>query len=121
MKPDRKIKYLVTNRLESTRKETEDWLKQNQIQYHELIMHPAKTAFERSQRDSHWHKASFFKKSDTKFFIESDSQQAYEIYLKSGKPVMCYENCLSIRPERVICKGHVFIFIKKYKKTCSLS
>lgn len=117
MKPDRKIKYLVTNRLESTRKETEDWLKQNQIQYHELIMHPAKTAFERSQRDSHWHKASFFKKSDTKFFIESDSQQAYEIYLKSGKPVMCYENfAFPSGQKELYAKGMSSFLLRSIKK-----
>ena len=92
MKPERQIKYLVTNRLECRRHETEHWLATNNIRYQNLIMHPARTVKERSARDSSWHKSDFYMKSDANIFIESEIAQAHDIWVKTGKPVLSFEN-----------------------------
>lgn len=87
----RPIKYLVTNRLESRRSETEAWLASKQIRYGELIMHPAKSIAERALRDSAWHKSKFYSKCDAHLFIESEVAQAEAIWARTKKPVLCFE------------------------------
>lgn len=90
--PTRKIKYLVSSRLEKYRKETEEWLRKNHVEYGELIMLNA-TAEERRAKGLHGKfKAEFYKNHDSALFIESNKYQAAEIYEKTNKLVYCTEN-----------------------------
>jgi len=92
--PTRKIGYIVTSRLEKYRKETEEWLKKNNIKYNKLIMLNLKTAKERQQLGNHARfKANvFLSLNDADYFIESDINQAKEIASITGKEVFCIDD-----------------------------
>lgn len=92
--PTKKIGYIVTSRLEKYRKETEEWLQKNHIEYENLIMMNLSTAEERRLLNNHGEfKATIYKKlKDAYWFIESDSKQAEIIYQYTGKGVFCVEN-----------------------------
>ena len=92
--PTRKIKYLVTTRLEKYRKYTEKWLKKNNIEYDELIMMNVASKEERIRLGNHGlYKGQEYKKlEDAIIFIESSEHQAPIIANESGKPVFCVDN-----------------------------
>lgn len=92
--PTFKIGYLVTSRLEKYRKDTEYWLKKNNIQYEHLIMMQFKTKEERIKSGSHGKfKGENYKKfENTNLFVESELHQAVEFAEISGKVVFCTEN-----------------------------
>lgn len=91
--PRRKIKYLVTARLEKYRLETEQWLSQHHIQYEELIMLNVESAEERRKLGSHASfKADFYRKINAPLFIESEDEQAREIFRLTNKPVFCIDS-----------------------------
>lgn len=76
---------LITWRREEHRGITEAWLKSKGVTYGELIM---------AERDK-WksvaeYKAHYYKSSDARLFIESNSKQAKQIYELSNKPVVCF-------------------------------
>ena len=83
---------VVTSRLHIYEQETKDWLIKYGIQYNSLIMSPYKTSQDRMRNFGFgtW-KAQIYKNSDKKLFIESNIQQAEEIFIISGKPVFCTE------------------------------
>lgn len=91
--PTVKIGKIVTSRLEKYRSETEEWLKNNGVEYGELVMLNA-TAEERVKNNLHASfKASIYKQSKESFlFIESEIHQAIEINRLTNKPVYCTEN-----------------------------
>jgi len=96
--PTNSIKTIVTSRLEKYRSLTEEWLKNNDIQYNQLIMSPYDTQKARRKARDHGKRKGNFYKNDKKasIFIESSYRQAQEIYKISGKPVLCTENMLLI-------------------------
>lgn len=76
---------LITWRREEHRGITEAWLKSKGVTYSNLIM---------AERDK-WksvaeYKAHYYKSSDARLFIESNSKQAKQIYELSNKPVVCF-------------------------------
>jgi orotate phosphoribosyltransferase len=76
---------LITWRREEHRGITEAWLKSKGVTYSNLIM---------AERDK-WpsvaeYKAYYYKSSDARLFIESNSKQAKRIYELSNKPVICF-------------------------------
>lgn len=89
--PQYKIPYIITSRLEKYRKETEEWLKKNNVQYDHLIMLSGYTAEERRKLNLHAKfKAEQYKKlTDIQLFIESDRRQAEEISKLTGKLCFC--------------------------------
>lgn len=91
--PNDKVKALVTSRLEKYRPETEQWLAENGVKYEKLYMLDLPSKEERIRRGAHaLFKAEIYKKlKDARLFIESNPQQAAEIYRLSGKPVVCTE------------------------------
>ena len=91
--PKIKIHALVTSRLEKYRYETEVWLKNNNIEYDNLIMLNLESKEERQALHCHAQfKASIYKKdSYAKLFIESNDRQAREIARLSHKPCICVE------------------------------
>ncbi len=91
--PGAKIGTLVTSRLEKYRKETEIWLKANNIKYNELIMLDLPDMEARQKANSHAsHKAKYYMAKPYVLFVESSLSQAVEINRISKKPVLCTEN-----------------------------
>ena len=98
--PTRKIKYLVTTRLEKYRKYTEKWLKKNNIQYEQLIMMDLPSKAERVKLGNHGKfKGEQYKRlEDAILFIESNERQAPVIADVSGKDVFCVDNGKFYKP-----------------------
>jgi len=91
--PQYKIHSIVTSRLEKYRAPTEQWLKEHNIQYDNLVMLDLPTAEERRKLGCHAKfKADIYKNSDTKIFVESEPKQARDIALLTGKQVLCVGN-----------------------------
>lgn len=89
--PQYKVAALITSRLGKYRKETEEWLAKNGIQYDALYMLENKTAQQRRNEGLHAkHKAAIYKNlTNTNIFIESEPHQAREIAEKTGKLCFC--------------------------------
>lgn len=84
----------VTYRLEKYRDLTEAWLQRNHIRYKQLIMFAAQ---DRETRNNYMPPAiykarMYMNHPEYILFIESDADQALEIWDCSHKPVYCYEN-----------------------------
>lgn len=99
--PTKKIKYLVTTRLEKYRKYTEEWLNKNNIQYEKLIMMDLPSKEERIKLGNHGlFKGEQYKNlPDTIIFIESNEHQAQVIANTSGKDVFCVDNSKFYKPQ----------------------
>lgn len=87
------IAALVTSRLEKYRPQTEQWLRENGVQYDKLYMLNVASKEERIRLGCHADfKAETYKRlDDCILFVESNSRQARQIAEKSGKPVICAE------------------------------
>lgn len=91
--PGAKIGTIVTSRLEKYRKETETWLKNNNVKYKDLVMLDLPNKEARQKANSHAvHKAKTYASSQYILFIESSLNQALEINRITKKPVLCTEN-----------------------------
>lgn len=89
---NKKIGHLVTSRLEKNRKLTEQWMRENGIEYGNLKMMPYKNREERMQANNHAeHKAEYYKNVDALLFVESSKVQAIKIAQIAHKPVFCIE------------------------------
>ena len=92
--PKRKVKAIITNRIEKYRKYCEDWLKRHKVEYEYLVMSPFKTAHERRVTYNElggngFYKASRVKEFGCKWFIESDIVQAKQIKSVFNESVFC--------------------------------
>ena len=91
--PGSRIGTIVTSRLEKYRKETEEWLRNHNIKYNELVMLDMPDMKARQKAGNHAeHKAKTYMSKPYVLFIESDVRQAAEINRISGKPVLCTAN-----------------------------
>lgn len=91
--PGSRIGTIVTSRLEKYRKETEEWLRNHNIKYNELVMLDMPDMKARQKAGNHAeHKAKTYMSKPYVLFIESDIRQAAEINRISGKPVLCTAN-----------------------------
>ena len=117
--PGSKIGTLVTSRLEKYRKETEIWLKNNNIKYNQLVMLNLPNKEARQKANSHAeHKAKTYKGGSYVLFIESSLSQAIEINRLTKKPVLCTENFEMIFDSESLLynikSGKYFPFLRKY-------
>lgn len=88
--PGARIGTLVTSRLEKYRKETETWLKANNVKYNELVMLDLPDMAARQKANNHAeHKANIYSSKPYVIFFESELHQAKEINRITGKPVLC--------------------------------
>jgi uncharacterized HAD superfamily protein/adenine/guanine phosphoribosyltransferase-like PRPP-binding protein len=95
----RPIGALVTSRLEKYRPQTEAWLEQTGIRYHELVMLDLPSKAERQRLGAHGtFKADYYRRSPFDLFIESENAQAMTIARLSGKPVLCLETHSLVEP-----------------------
>jgi uncharacterized HAD superfamily protein len=91
--PGSKIGTIVTSRLEKYRKETETWLKANNVKYNDLVMLDLPDMEARQKANNHGaHKAKAYMSKPYVLFVESEYGQAVEINRLSKKPVLCTEN-----------------------------
>lgn len=98
--PTKKIKFLVTSRLEKYRFETESWLKKHNVNYERLFMLDLPDAETRRKLGAHSKFKSEVYKSDmtTTLFIESELNQAINIANSTGKDVFCTETMAMVVP-----------------------
>ncbi len=91
--PTFEVGYLVSTRLEKYRKETEEWLKVNNVKYRQLIMLDLPNKEARIKQNAYGSfKGKIYKSlKDTDIFIESSLSQAKEIRDISEKFVFCTE------------------------------
>jgi uncharacterized HAD superfamily protein len=91
--PEVPVAGIVTSRLELYRGKTEAWLAKHNVQYGELVMHPAKTPQERRDAGDHAARKAevFINDPSSRLFVESDVRQAKEIHRLSQKPVLCLD------------------------------
>ena len=100
--PSVKIGTLVSCRLEKYRSVTEAWLKQQGIEYDELIMLDLPDKATRQKWGKHGeYKGNIYKKSDRILFIESSLEEAKTILQISEKPVFCIENFSMLNHESI--------------------
>jgi len=99
--PTKRIKYIVSGRLEKYRKETEEWLKKYNIEYENLILLDCNNHKERLTMDVSKFKATIYKNSNCFLFIESNLEQAVNICKISNKQVFCTENRRLINPDNI--------------------
>lgn len=117
--PGSKIGTVVTSRLEKYRKETETWLKANNIKYNDLIMLDLPDMAARQRANNHGdHKAKAYMSKPYVLFVESEYHQAVEINRLSKKPVLCTENFEMIFESESLLynlkSGKHFPFLRKY-------
>lgn len=117
--PGAKIGTIVTSRLEKYRKETEQWLRENNVRYNELIMLDLPNMEARQKANAHGtHKAKAYMAKPYVLFVESEPHQAMEINRLSGKPVLCTANFeMVFKSESLIYNlksGKTLPFLRKY-------
>ncbi len=117
--PGAKIGTLVTSRLGKYRKETETWLKNNNVKYNDLIMLDLPDMAARQKANSHGDfKAKAYMSKPYVLFIESNLTQAIQINHISKKPVLCTENFEMIFESESLMynikSGKYFPWLRKY-------
>lgn len=111
--PTVRISTLISCRLEKYRKETENWLRNHNVQYDRLVLLDFPNKDARVKWGKHGkYKGHYYKTSTCGLFIESNKNQAQEIANISSKPVICIETNSLVRPTESI----VFKSKKKVKK-----
>lgn len=97
--PTERVRWLVTNRLEKYRDETEEWLERHGVRYDELVMsdHPSMAARQEANDEAEF-KAEVYRNVDAELFIESSPSQSTDIAKLSNKPVFSYGSNELVEP-----------------------
>lgn len=112
--PTSKVNTLVSCRLEKYRQQTEDWLRNNNVDYDRLIMLDFPNKAARVAWNKHGdYKGEYYKKrDDCVLFIESSKTQAQRIADISHKPVYCVETNMMV-VESITMKRRLIRALKK--------
>lgn len=86
--PGFRVDTICTARLERFRRQTEAWLAKHNIEYRQLIMHPATTWQARERQGHAEFKAEHYAASRCTLFVESRPEQARRIHQLTGRPVI---------------------------------
>ena len=98
--PTHEIGWLISNRLERYRAQTEDWLARHGIRYRELILLDGVSAETRRRAGAHgWFKGRIYRELPAELFIESEPFQARDIAQIAVKPVLCTGTWSLCRPD----------------------
>jgi len=90
--PSRKVKAVVSCRLEKYRDLTETWLKKHGVRYGQLFLMQYATREERIRDGQHGiFKAKVAREVGASLFVESSIRQAAQIYKGADIPVLCIE------------------------------
>ena len=88
--PHHKIYKIVTCRLEKYRAETEQWLKEHNVQYEQLHMMNLPDRITRQRLGNYaGYKSEIYMQSGAALFIESNTKEASDIHNITNKPVYC--------------------------------
>jgi orotate phosphoribosyltransferase len=90
LNPSKNPLSFCTYRLEKYRPQTMAFLESNGIKVNSLVMFNAGTKEERNKTNPAVYKASVYKDSNYKLFIESNDNEAQAICSLSKKPVYCF-------------------------------
>lgn len=90
--PTVEVNTLISCRLEKYRMETEEWLREHNVHYKNLVMLNFPDKQTRVQWGKHGeYKANYYANSNCRLFVESSLRQAQIIADKTSKPVICLE------------------------------
>ena len=94
----KKVRGIVTCRLEKWRKMTAGWLQRAGVEYGSLRMMDYETAAERRKaaRNGRWKGTIYKRDAEASLFIESSLTQARQIRQIAGKPVLCTETMVML-------------------------
>ena len=114
--PTVSVDTLISCRLEKYRKQTEEWLKKNNVVYRHLVMldFPDKDSRVRWGKHGEF-KGKYYKNCECRLFVESSFSQASMIARVSNKPVICVETNELIM---VFPKESVYKKIKRKVRKC---
>ena len=92
--PKVKLNKIVTYRCVKYYEQTKEWLNKNGIHFNFIAMVNAQNYIERNQvaPSSAQFKAEIYKNDDAQLFIESEENQAEQIWKLANKPVLCVKN-----------------------------
>ncbi len=118
LRPTVKLGYIVTNRLEKYRPQTEAWLQKHGIEYGELIMLDLPNKQARREANCYsTHKAKVYIDSGSALFIESSELQSREISRLTGRSVFCVDTRQVINPTPIErTRGRLAKRIKKLER-----
>ena len=87
------IMKICTARLEKYRSITEEWLDLHNIKYKQLMMSPYHSPEERLRKQgfSKWKAENYMETPEASLFVESEHEQAIEIYRLVERPVFCMD------------------------------
>lgn len=85
--PNFEIYQIVTGRREKYRRETLEWLFNNNVKYKRLVLKPTHIPTEKTP----YFKANIYINSDSELFIESNEEQSKIIAMISKKPVYYFK------------------------------
>lgn len=94
--PSYKMHSLITGRPEKYRRQTEEWLSKNNIEYGSLIMKDSNS----NDNDINWI-AEYFKNSSAQYFIEKNKINAYKICKYAVKSVFCIDDNKFFKPSKL--------------------
>lgn len=125
IRPTATIGTLVTSRLEKYRAETQQWLENNSIEYHKLVMLDLPNGEARRRLGVHGKfKAEVYAKHPgAHLFIESEPRQALEIAQLSGRSVLCFADQRIYTPEmslKSLDAGTRHLSIRGYRRAKKL-
>ena len=100
--PGPEVGWLVTGRLEKYRSATEEWLAKHGVKYRHLVMldQPDRASKQANGGGAPF-KASVYRQSDAKLFIESSEGEARIIAKLTGKPVLCVGTQAMVYPDLI--------------------
>ena len=99
--PTVEVNTLISCRLEKYCQETEEWLREHNVRYKNLVMLDFPDKQTRVQWGKHGeYKADYYAQSPCILFIESSLRQAQIIADKTHKPVICMETNTLVTPKK---------------------
>jgi uncharacterized HAD superfamily protein/adenine/guanine phosphoribosyltransferase-like PRPP-binding protein len=112
------VGVLVTSRLEKYRRQTEDWLSKQGVQYRKLVMLdlPDKKTRVKLGLHSKFKSKVYAQDEQMGLFIESSKYQSEEIHKHTGKNVFCVENMTFYHRREDIKNDYLKSLWEKLKK-----
>lgn len=91
--PNYEVDYIISNRLERYRQETEEWLRRNGVLYRKLILWNLESKKERLGKFA-THKIDVLTSVKPDFFFESEDSQAKAIWTATKIPTICTDKMI---------------------------
>jgi orotate phosphoribosyltransferase len=99
--PSTEIGWLITERPERYREETEAWLDKHGIRYRHLFMRDVRGAVDPESGTASAFKADVYRATDASLFVESSFLQSLEIAKLTGRHVLCTDSMQLVHPGTV--------------------